>query len=185
VKQSNRESAKPGNLTKKKPSRGIRLANFIQKTGLVKKLQGWGRGYSPWPVQFGLGCCMAEGAAAMACRFDTERFGVLPLFGPRQCDVLMISGVVTKKMLPRLIRIYEQMPDPKYVICFGQCPTSGGVFWDSYSMVFDIEKHIPVDVFVPACPPKPEDLVRGFMLLEEKIKNHETEWDKTHMGGSK
>jgi NADH-quinone oxidoreductase subunit B len=97
----------------------------------------------------------------------------------------MISGVVTKKMLPRLIRIYEQMPDPKYVICFGQCPTSGGAFWDSYSMVFDIEKYVPVDVFVPACPPKPEDLVRGFMLLEEKIKNHETEWDKSHRTSSK
>jgi len=176
---------KPQSSSKEHVSLGVRISSFIQNLGLVKKLQRWGRAYSPWPVQFGLGCCMAEGAAAMACRFDTERFGILPLFGPRQTDVLMISGVVTKKMLPRLIRIYEQMPDPKYVICFGQCPSSGGLFWDSYSMVFPIEKYIPVDVFVPGCPPKPEDLVRGFLLLEEKIRRGETEWDKRHKRDTK
>jgi len=156
------------------------VANWLQRRGIVKKILNWGRAYSPWPIQYGIGCCMAEGAAAMANRWDIERFGVLPLFGPRQTDVLMISGAVNKKMLPRLLRIYEQMPDPKFVICFGACAMSGGAFWDNYSLVHPISDYIPVDVYVPGCPPKPDDLVRGFMLLEEKIRKGDTHWHMMH-----
>jgi len=156
------------------------IAGWLQRLGIVKKVQNWGRAYSPWPLQYGIGCCMTEGAAVMGNRWDIERLGLLPLFGPRQSDVLMISGAVNKKMLPRLMRIYEQMPDPKYVICFGACAMSGGAFWDNYSLVHPISDYVPVDVFVPGCPPKPEDLVRGFMMLEEKIRKGDTFWDKTY-----
>lgn len=156
------------------------IAAWVQRRWIIKKILNWGRAYSPWPIQYGIGCCMTEGAAVMGNRWDIERFGLLPLFGPRQTDVLMISGAVNKKMLPRLLRIYEQMPDPRYVICFGACAMSGGAFWDNYSLVHPIDQYIPVDVYVPGCPPKPEDLVRGFMLLEEKIRKGETHWQKMH-----
>ncbi len=156
------------------------LLKWLQNVPPLKWVLRWGRAYSPWPVQYGLGCCMTDGAAAVASRWDLERFGMLPLFGPRQCDVLWISGSLTKKMAPRLRRIYEQMPDPKFVISFGQCAASGGLFWDGYSLMTPPEKVVPVDVYLPGCPPKPEDFVRAHLILQNKIRAGVTHWQRRH-----
>ena len=152
------------------------LLKWLQNIPPLKYVLRWGRGHSPWPVQFGLGCCMVDGAAAVASRWDIERFGMLPLFGPRQADVLWISGSLTKKMTPRLRKIYEQMPEPKFVISFGQCAASGGMFWDGYSLMTPPEKVVPVDVYLPGCPPKPADFVRAHMILQNKIRAGTTHW---------
>ncbi|MFX0107887.1 MAG: NADH-quinone oxidoreductase subunit NuoB [Candidatus Hodarchaeota archaeon] len=152
------------------------LLKWLQNVPPLKWVLRFGRAHSPWPVQYGLGCCMVDGAAGVASRWDFERFGMLPLFGPRQCDVLWISGSLTKKMAPRLRRIYEQMPDPKFVISFGQCAASGGLFWDGYSLMTPPEKIVPVDVYLPGCPPKPADFVRAHLILQNKIRAGTTHW---------
>jgi NADH-quinone oxidoreductase B subunit len=156
------------------------LLKWLQNVPPLKWMLRWGRAHSPWPVQFGLGCCMVEGAAAVASRWDFERFGMLPLFGPRQADVLWISGSLTKKMAPRLRRIYEQMPEPKYVISFGQCAASGGMFWDGYSLMTPPDKVVPVDVYLPGCPPKPVDFVRAHIILQNKIRAGTTHWQRKY-----
>ncbi|RDE11927.1 MAG: hypothetical protein C4K49_10995 [Candidatus Thorarchaeota archaeon] len=156
------------------------LLKWLQNLPPVKWILRWGRAHSPWPVQYGLGCCMVDGAAAVASRWDLERFGMLPLFGPRQCDVLWVSGSLTKKMAPRLRRIYEQMPDPKFVISFGQCAASGGLFWDGYSLVTPPDKVVPIDVYLPGCPPKPSDFVRAHLILQNKIRAGTTHWQLKH-----
>ncbi|MHA1577718.1 MAG: NADH-quinone oxidoreductase subunit NuoB [Candidatus Thorarchaeota archaeon] len=152
------------------------LLKWLQNLPPLKYLLRWGRAHSPWPLQFGLGCCMVDGAAGVAPRWDIERFGMLPLFGPRQTDVLWISGSLTKKMAPRLRKIYEQMPEPKFVISFGQCAASGGLFWDGYSLQTPPESVVPVDVYLPGCPPKPSDFVRAHLILQNKIRAGTTHW---------
>ncbi|TXT55654.1 MAG: NAD(P)H-quinone oxidoreductase subunit K [Candidatus Thorarchaeota archaeon] len=152
------------------------LLKWLQNVPPIKWLLRWGRAHSPWPIQYGLGCCMVDGAAGVASRWDVERFGMLPLFGPRQTDVLWISGSLTKKMAPRLRRIYEQMPEPKFVISFGQCAASGGLFWDGYSLVTPPDKVVPVDVYLPGCPPKPSDFIRAHLILQNKIRAGTTHW---------
>ena len=154
------------------------LLKWLQNVPPLKWLLRWGRAHSPWPIQYGLGCCMVDAAAAVASRWDLERFGMLPLFGPRQTDVLWISGSLTKKMAPRLRRIYEQMPEPKFVIAFGQCAASGGVFWDGYSLETPPDKVVPVDVYVPGCPPKPADFLRAHLILQNKIRAGTTHWQQ-------
>ncbi|TFG33622.1 NADH-quinone oxidoreductase subunit B [Candidatus Thorarchaeota archaeon] len=156
------------------------LLKWLQNVPPVKWLLRWGRAHSPWPIQYGLGCCMVDGAAAVASRWDIERFGMLPLFGPRQTDVLWISGSLTKKMAPRLRRIYEQMPEPKFVISYGQCAASGGMFYDGYSLVTPAEKVVPVDVYIPGCPPKPADFVRAHLILQNKIRAGTTHWQRRY-----
>ncbi len=156
------------------------LLKWLQNVPPLKWMLRWGRAHSPWPVQFGLGCCMMDGAAAVASRWDIERFGMLPLFGPRQADVLWVSGSLTKKMAPRLRRIYEQMPEPKYVISFGQCAASGGMFWDGYSLMTPPDKVVPVDVYLPGCPPKPIDFVRAHLILQNKIRAGTTHWQRKY-----
>lgn len=152
------------------------LLKWLQNLPPIRWILRFGRSHSPWPVQYGLGCCMVEGAAGVASRWDFERFGMLPLFGPRQCDVLWISGSLTKKMAPRLRRIYEQMPEPKFVISFGQCAASGGLFWDGYSLMTPPDKIVPIDVYLPGCPPKPADFVRAHLILQNKIRAGTTHW---------
>ena len=153
---------------------------LLQNMPPVKWILRWGRAHSPWPLQYGLGCCMMEGAAAVASRWDFERFGMLPLFGPRQTDVLWISGSLTKKQAKRLRRIYEQMPEPKFVISYGQCAASGGVFWDGYSLISPPDSVVPVDVYVPGCPPKPSDLYRAHIILQNKIRAGTTHWQQNY-----
>jgi NADH-quinone oxidoreductase B subunit len=137
---------------------------------LFSGIYNWGRKRSMWPIGFGLACCAIEMMATAAGRFDLSRFGMeLMRPSPRQADLMIVSGTVTKKMLPQIVRLYNQMPEPKYVIAMGACATSGGPFKEGYNVVSGIDKFIPVDVYIPGCPPRPEALLQGFIKLFEKI----------------
>nr|WP_304438305.1 MULTISPECIES: NADH-quinone oxidoreductase subunit B [unclassified Phycicoccus] len=136
----------------------------------IRVVLNWGRRYSLWVFNFGLACCAIEFIAASMARHDFIRLGVIPFApGPRQADLMVVSGTVTDKMAPAVRRLYDQMPEPKYVISFGACSNSGGPYWDSYSVTKGVDTIIPVDVYVPGCPPRPESLLQGIIKLQEKI----------------
>ncbi len=140
-------------------------------TTSVDLIFNWARRNSPWPVTFGLACCAIEMMATGAARFDMDRFGA-GVFrpSPRQSDVMIVAGTVTEKMGPRIKTLYEQMADPKWVIAMGACAISGGPFyWDAYHVVKGVDRIVPVDVYVPGCPPRPEALLFGVLKLQEKI----------------
>jgi NADH-quinone oxidoreductase subunit B len=140
----------------------------------VKFIFNWGRRYSLWLLNFGLACCGIELIAASMPKHDFIRFGVIPAaHGPRQADLLIIAGTVTDKMVPPLRRVYEQMAEPKYVISFGSCANVGGPYWDSYSVTKGVDQIMPVDVFVPGCPPRPEALLDGIIMLQRKIADEQ------------
>lgn len=134
----------------------------------------YARARSLWPVTFGLACCAIEMMAANSARYDLARFGY-EVFrpSPRQADLMIVAGTVTNKMAPLLKTIYDQMPEPKYVIAMGSCAISGGPFKESYNVVQGVDKLIPVDVYVPGCPPRPEALEYGMLKLLEKVQNPE------------
>ncbi|MEA3465726.1 MAG: NADH-quinone oxidoreductase subunit B family protein [Thermodesulfobacteriota bacterium] len=143
------------------------LGNNVMTTSL-DLVVNWSRSRSLWPMTFGLACCAIEMMATGAARFDLDRMGILFRASPRQADVIIIAGTVTHKMLPVIKVVYEQMPEPKYVIAMGACASSGGVF-DTYSVVQGIDQVLPVDVYIPGCPPRPEGLLYGLIKLQEKI----------------
>jgi NADH-quinone oxidoreductase subunit B len=149
------------------------LDEELQRSVLITSLDAvlnWSRKYSPWPLFFGLACCSFEMMAAAGLRFDMTRFGMdIMRASPRQADLIMVTGTLTWKMAPAVKMIYDQMAEPKWIIAMGSCAISGGPFADSYSVVPGVNRIIPVDVYVPGCPPRPESLIKGVVMLQEKI----------------
>ncbi len=139
-------------------------------TTTLETMVNWARKSAIWPCTFGLSCCAIEMMAMAASRTDVSRFGS-EVFraSPRQADLLIVAGTVTKKMAPVVRQVYEQMPNPKWVIAMGACTSSGGIF-NSYSVVQGIDQFLPVDIYVPGCPPRPEAVVHGIMQLQERIQ---------------
>jgi NADH-quinone oxidoreductase subunit B len=136
----------------------------------VDDLINWGRKNSLWPMPFGTACCAIEMMATLSGRFDMARFGAEAIrFSPRQSDLMLVSGRISIKMMPVLKKIYDQMPDPKWVISMGACASSGGVF-NTYTLVQGVDQFLPVDVYIPGCPPRPEDLIDALMKIQKKIE---------------
>jgi NAD(P)H-quinone oxidoreductase subunit K len=156
-----------------KPEVPQELAENIILTSL-NDVYDWARLSSLWPLLYGTACCFIEFAAMIGSRFDFDRFGLVPRSSPRQADLLITAGTITMKMAPALVRLYEQMPEPKYVIAMGACTITGGMFsTDSYSAVRGVDKLIPVDVYLPGCPPRPEAIMDAIVKLRKKMSNED------------
>ncbi len=158
----------------KNPTMDEGLKSELQKQGIfttsLQEVYNWGRKNSVWPLQFGLACCAIEMIATTMARYDLARFGA-EVFrpSPRQADLMIVAGTVTKKMAPQVVRLYNQMAEPKYVIAMGACAISGGPFKQGYNVLKGIDRYLPVDVHIPGCPPRPEALIHAFMTLQRKI----------------
>ena len=144
-----------------------RMKQFIGVLG--GRLMNWGQRKSLFPLHLGIKCCALEMAAAGGSRCDAERFGVFFRSTPRQCDVLIVNGPISKKFADPIVRLWEQMPEPKWCIAMGECAISGGPYYQSYNILEGVETIIPVDVYIPGCPPRPEALIDGFAKLRQKI----------------
>ncbi len=141
------------------------------KDDLTRPVFNWAGRNSLFPLHWGLACCAIEFAAAFGARWDAERFGVVPRSSPRQCDLMIVNGTVTWKVAHKLITLYEQMPEPKWVIAMGNCATGGGPFRTAYSVVPGVDKLVPVDLYIAGCPPRPEAMLDGILKLEELIRD--------------
>jgi NADH-quinone oxidoreductase subunit B len=136
----------------------------------LDQIINWARKGSLWPLTFGLACCAVEMIHTAMPRYDSERFGIAPRASPRQSDVMIVAGTLTNKMAPALRKVYDQMPEPRYVISMGSCANGGGYYHYSYSVVRGCDRIVPVDIYVPGCPPTAEALLYGVMLLQKKIR---------------
>ena len=134
----------------------------------------WARTGSIWPMTFGLACCAVEMIHSYMSRYDLDRFGIIPRPSPRQSDVMIVAGTLTNKMAPALRRVYDQMPEPRWVISMGSCANGGGYYHYSYSVVRGCDRIVPVDIYVPGCPPTAEALVYGLLQLQKKIQREDT-----------
>jgi NADH-quinone oxidoreductase subunit B len=136
----------------------------------LDKIYNWGRRSSIWPMMFGLACCAIEMICTAASRYDFARFGMEVMRpSPRQADLMLVSGTVTKKMVVQIVRLYNQMPEPKYVVAMGACASGGGPFKEGYNVVPGVDRYVPVDVYIPGCPPTPQALLHGLITLQKKI----------------
>lgn len=155
------------------PVTDLNIEQDIKQNLLISSVDtvlNWARSSSLWPAMFGLACCAIEMIATAASRFDLARFGMEVMRpSPRQSDLMIVSGTVTKKMVPAIVRIYNQMAEPRYVLAMGACATGGGPFKEGYNVVSGIDTYIPVDVYVPGCPPTPEALIYGLLKLHDKV----------------
>jgi NADH-quinone oxidoreductase subunit B len=159
----NKELNSPGYEIPEEVARAVSITS-------IDRLYNWGRRSSVWPMMFGLACCAIEMIATAASRYDLARFGMEVMRpSPRQSDLMIVAGTVTKKMIPSIVRLYNQMPEPKYVVAMGACASGGGPFKEGYNVVAGVDKFIPVDVYIPGCPPTPQALLAGLIKLQEKI----------------
>src|SRR3954451_24850137 len=148
----------------------VLVTSWDKLLGMIDTVYNWGRRSSLWPLGFGLACCAIEMICTASSRFDIARFGAEVFRGsPRQADVMIVSGTVTKTMMPMIARLYDQMPEPKYVISMGACASGGGPFKEGDNVVSGIDKFLPVDVYIPGCPPTPQALLNGLIMLQKKI----------------
>lgn len=138
----------------------------------------WSRGCSMWPMTFGLACCAIEMMTCGSSHYDLDRFGIIFRASPRQADVMIVAGTVTMKMAPIVRKVYDQMPEPRYVIAMGSCACSGNIY-KSYSVVQGCDEFLPVDIYIPGCPPRPEALIHGLLKLKEKIFNEKGRWNRS------
>ncbi len=155
-----------------------KLAQEVSDKGFVltqaDKLFDWARQGSMWPMTFGLACCAVEMIHSYMSRYDLDRFGIIPRPSPRQSDVMIVAGTLTNKMAPALRKVYDQMAEPRWVISMGSCANGGGYYHYSYSVVRGCDKIVPVDIYVPGCPPTAEALVYGLLQLQKKIRREDT-----------
>jgi NADH-quinone oxidoreductase subunit B len=155
----------------------VRLPGGFAMPVQIERVLGFGRSFSFWPLLFGLACCAIEMMALGGSRFDMSRFGMEAMrASPRQADGMIVAGWCTTKMAPRVVRLYEQIPDPKWVLAMGSCAISGNI-WDTYSVVQGIDSLIPVDVYVPGCPPRPEALWQGLEMIRDRVKASKHAYD--------
>ncbi|MCL4398803.1 MAG: NADH-quinone oxidoreductase subunit NuoB [Candidatus Parvarchaeota archaeon] len=152
---------------------------FMKAEKFINTVLNWGRSNSLWPLTFGTSCCAIEMMTFGATKVDSDRLGVLFTGdSPRQSDLILVSGTITKKMARRLLNVYEQMPDPKYVIAVGACNVSGGLYHDSYNTIEGIDRIMPVDAFIPGCPPRPEEFLDAVRVLQKLIKENKSKAQK-------
>lgn len=157
----------PQAISKTLEEKGFLLTN-------ADRLFDWARTGSLWPMTFGLACCAVEMIHAYMSRYDLDRFGMIPRPSPRQSDVMIVAGTLTNKMAPALRRVYDQMPEPRWVISMGSCANGGGYYHYSYSVVRGCDRIVPVDIYIPGCPPTAEALVYGLLQLQKKIQREDT-----------
>lgn len=154
------------------------ISKHIEEKGILltqaDKLFDWARTGSMWPMTFGLACCAVEMIHSYMSRYDLDRFGMIPRPSPRQSDVMIVAGTLTNKMAPALRKVYDQMPEPRWVISMGSCANGGGYYHYSYSVVRGCDRIVPVDIYVPGCPPTAEALVYGLLQLQKKIQREDT-----------